>query len=125
MIHGGCFCNAIRYEIDDGKYLVANCHCSMCRRTSAAPFVTWLVVPAGHFRYLQGTPAELQSSERGKRYFCATCGTPIACINTTHPDFVDVTAGSLDHPELVAPTRAVYEDTKLPWLERTERPSRP
>ena len=45
MIEGGCFCKRIRYAIDDGEYLTANCHCTMCRRVHAAPYVTWLVVP--------------------------------------------------------------------------------
>lgn len=121
MIHGGCFCGTIRYEIEDGDYLVANCHCSMCRRTSAAPFVTWLVVPADRFRYTQGDPRALQSSASGTRYFCERCGTPLVCIIASHPDNVDVTAGSLDHPERFAPTIAVHEDTKLPWLQRTEQ----
>ena len=44
-INGGCFCGAINYEIQDGDYLVANCHCTMCRSISGAPFVTWLIVP--------------------------------------------------------------------------------
>ena len=123
MIHGGCFCGAIRYQIDDGDYLVANCHCSMCRRTSAAPFVTWLVVPASSFRYVQGEPRVLRSSEKGTRWFCERCGTPLVCITADHPDNVDVTTGSLDAPERFVPTLAVHEDTKLPWLRQTEQPA--
>lgn len=123
MIEGGCFCGKIRYQIDDGNYLVANCHCSMCRRTSAAPFVTWLVVPASAFRYVTGTPKRLDSSEKGTRYFCAACGTPIACVIRDHPDQVDVTTGSLDEPDRYPPTVAVHTDTKLGWLGDTEVPS--
>ena len=120
MIEGGCFCGAIRYAIEDGQYLVANCHCSMCRKTSAAPFVTWMVVPNAAFQYVQGVPQVLQSSDQGTRYFCAGCGTPVACINATHPDVIDITTGSLDAPEAYPPTVAVHEDTKLPWLAQTE-----
>ncbi|MGE0623739.1 MAG: GFA family protein [Pseudomonadales bacterium] len=125
MIHGGCFCGVVRYEIDDGSYPVANCHCSMCRRTSGAPFVTWLVVPAARFRYVQGTPRSLRSSTKGTRWFCERCGTPLVCITADHPDNVDVTTGSLDQPEGFVPTIAVHEDTKLPWLETTERVAGP
>ena len=42
---GGCFCGTIRYEFDAEGIPVADCHCTMCRRTSGAPYVTWLVVP--------------------------------------------------------------------------------
>ena len=120
MIEGGCFCRAIRYRIEEGEYLVANCHCSMCQRTSAAPFVTWMVVPKDAFRYATGKPKLLCSSEAGSRFFCADCGTPIACVNTTHPDVVDVTTGSLDAPADYPPTIAVHEDSKLCWLATTE-----
>lgn len=120
MIEGGCFCGAIRYQIDDGDYIVANCHCSMCRKTSAAPFVTWIVVPTTAFQYTAGEPKLLSSSESGTRYFCPECGTPVVCINSEHPDRVDVTTGSLDSPGDFVPTLAVYEDTKLPWLGVTE-----
>jgi hypothetical protein len=120
MIEGGCFCGNLRYQIDDGDYLVANCHCTMCRRTSAAPFVTWMVVPTGAFRYAQGEPRVLNSSDIGTRYFCPDCGTPVACMISKRPDEIDITTGSLDDPAAYPPTVAVHEDTKLSWLSTTE-----
>lgn len=116
VIAGGCFCGATRYEFDAAEIPVADCHCSMCRRTSGAPYVTWLVVPANVFRYTKGEPALLKSSEDGCRYFCNQCGTPIACTHTTHPEIIDITLGSLDQPEGFKPTLSIYEDTKLPFL---------
>ena len=120
MSQGGCFCGAIRYAVDDGDYPVVNCHCSMCRRTSGAAFVTWLVAPTSAFRYLQGEPAVLRSSEQGTRFFCAACGTPVACSNSTHPDQIDITTGSLDSPGDYPPTITAHEDSKLSWLAMTE-----
>jgi hypothetical protein len=121
MIEGGCFCGQIRYAIADGAHIVANCHCSMCRKISAAPFVTWMVVPTQSFEYLKGRPKVLQSSEKGTRYFCADCGTPLVCVIKSRPDEVDVTTGSLDQPGDFPPTLAVHEDTKLKWLSTTEK----
>ena len=116
MITGGCFCGAIQYDIDPDEYVAADCHCTMCRRAQAAPYVSWLVVPVEQFRYTKGTPTELQSSEKGKRYFCATCGTHIACVNDKHPEIIDITIGSLDDPEAFKPKLAVFEDTRLSWV---------
>ncbi len=115
---GGCFCGAIRYEISDAPRASVNCHCTMCRRTSAAPFVSWLVVDKAHFRYTRGEPATLKSSTDGTRYFCTGCGTPVVCINASHPEWVDVTLGSLDDPNEFPPDRDVYDDTRLSWLPR-------
>jgi hypothetical protein len=113
---GGCFCGQVRFEFEGEEIPVADCHCSMCRRTSGAPYVTWLVVREENFRYTQGEPKVLNSSEDGTRFFCAECGTPLACTNTAHPGIVDVTLGSLDNPEDFPPTFSIHEDTKLPFL---------
>jgi hypothetical protein len=115
-ISGGCFCGALRFQIDAGEYLTANCHCTMCRRVHAAPYVTWLVVPVARFRYTAGEPNELRSSSDGSRYFCSRCGTHVACVNASHPDVIDVTLGSLDAPEAFAPALDAFADTRLPWV---------
>ena len=123
MITGGCFCGHIRFEITHGEYKAGNCHCSMCRRASGAPFVSWLIGPAPEFRYTQGEAKRLDSSKQGTRWFCPDCGTPIACVTTAHPDIVDVTIGSLDAPGAHPPTRDYYEDTRLHWVRTATRPS--
>ena len=112
-IEGGCFCTKIRYAIDDGAYPSANCHCTMCRRIHAAPYVTWLAVPAARFRYSKGTPARIASSTNGSRYYCSACGSHLACTNTSHPERIDVSVGTLDAPEAQRPTRDVVVDARL------------
>lgn len=114
-VTGGCFCGALRYRIGQVDQ-VANCHCSMCRRTSGAPFVSWLVVPRNHFAYSQGTPTHLKSSPRGDRYFCAICGTPVACVVENRPDHIDITLGSLDHPDAFTPAFEVHKRSRLHWV---------
>ena len=120
MIHGGCFCKKIRFTIEDGDYLVVNCHCTMCRKTSAAPFVTWIVVARNTFEYTCGEPKLLKSSARGSRQFCPDCGTPLTFSEQDRPDNIDVTTGSLDQPDDFPPSKAVHEESKLAWLHQTE-----
>jgi hypothetical protein len=88
----------------------------MCRRTSAAPYVSWLVVNRGAFSFTAGSPTELRSSAKGKRYFCPDCGTPLICTIADREDTVDVTLGSLDEPEAFTPAHDVHSDTRLPWV---------
>lgn len=119
-ITGGCFCGALRYRLARVEQ-VANCHCSMCRRISGAPLVTWLVVPRAAFAYTSGEPTHLQSSARGERDFCAACGTPIACRLLGQPEHVDVTLGSLDHPDRFTPALDVHRRSRLPWVPVADR----
>ncbi|MGJ8662495.1 MAG: GFA family protein [Marinicella sp.] len=113
---GGCFCGNIKFEFTQGDYLVANCHCHMCRKTSGAPFVTWVVVPKNTFSYTQGQPKTLQSSTQGRREFCADCGTPMVFYTIDRPDDFDVTTGCLNNPNDFIPTREVHAESKLTWL---------
>ena len=118
VIIGGCFCGSIRYEIDVGEYKVANCHCTMCRRCHAAPFVTWLVVPSDHFRFVKGQAKRLDTSSRAHREFCDKCGSHVTCESSEYPGIIDIPTGSLDAPDNFRPTSDVYADTKLPWLNQ-------
>lgn len=43
-LEGGCLCGAVRYRVTGKPYHVTHCHCSMCRRASGAPLVTWFSV---------------------------------------------------------------------------------
>lgn len=44
MMRGGCFYGQIRYEATGTPFHESNCHCSLCRRTTGALFVTWFSV---------------------------------------------------------------------------------
>ncbi len=118
---GGCFCGRIRYRIGGPVKAVANCHCTMCRRTSGAPFVSWLVVDKSRFTFTGEMPARLDSSDHGQRYFCDHCGTPVTCELDEHANLVDVTLCSLDEPSAFTPDMEVYGDTRLDWVSPMPR----
>jgi hypothetical protein len=116
MLAGGCFCRFIRYRIDARPFHEANCHCTVCRRTSGAPYVTWFSVPRRALTLLSGVPTSFPSSERGSRTFCPRCGTPLTFSSRDLPDEIDVTTCSLDAPEAVPPKDDIHVETKLPWV---------
>ena len=55
-------------------YHESNCHCSICRRTTGAPFVTWFSVLRSQFRLVCGEPTRFRSTTKGTRSFCPRCG---------------------------------------------------
>ena len=117
MIEGGCFCGNIEYAFAAGDHRVADCHCTICRRTSGAPYVTWVVVPREQFSYTKGEPAQLESSKNAVREFCNACGTPLVFRDEDRPDTVDITVGSLREPNAFPPQKDVFAESKLAWLQ--------
>jgi hypothetical protein len=117
MLKGGCFCGRIRYETTAAPFHETNCHCSICRRTSGAPFVTWFSVPRSEFRLVSGEPARFESTAAATRSFCPHCGTALTFEHGDFPDEIDVTTCSLDRPELVPPKDHTWTSSKVTWLE--------
>jgi len=118
---GGCLCGAVRYGVVAAPFDVSHCHCSLCRRSTGAPFVTWVTFPAAAFTLTAGTPKERKSSAAAVRTFCGDCGTALTFREEARPKSVDVTAGSLDHPEEVVPVDHTHTRSKLPWLRFADR----
>ena len=100
-ITGGCFCGAIRYRVS---------------ATTGAPFVTWATFPAAAFVFTAGMPAELRATPRAVRQLCAACGTALTFRETARPGSVDVTVGSMDHPDAMVPAAHIWTSSQLAWL---------
>jgi GNAT superfamily N-acetyltransferase len=113
---GGCACGAVRYRIEGPASDVCHCHCRLCQRSSGAPVVSWLTVPAPALHWEAGTVRERRSSPHAVRGFCADCGTALIFRADARPDLVDVTVASLDDPAGVAPRRHIWTASAMPWL---------
>ena len=117
---GGCFCGYVRYRIRAAPLTAAHCHCVNCRKASGAPVVTWAEYPAGALELVSGEPREIvsppESGSSALRSFCPRCGTQLTWRHDAEAPAVDVTAGSLDAPELVVPDDHVWTSRQLPWL---------
>jgi hypothetical protein len=114
---GGCQCGAVRYRITGDPVMTAICHCSMCRRAHAAPAVAWAMFQESQVSFLNGEPSAYASSPPARRGFCSACGTPICFTASFIPGLIDITIGSLDHPEDLPPTLHYWDTRRLPWVQ--------
>ena len=100
-MEGGCYCGAIRYEIDGDAKFKAECHCRECQYISGGGPNVIMGIPAAHFRYTKGEPATFTRDDIDNavtREFCGKCGTPIATRSPGMPGVVILKVGSLDNP---------------------------
>jgi hypothetical protein len=116
MLTGGCFCGAIRYQATGRPLSATNCHCTMCRKATGAPFVTWFGVRASDFYIINGEPMRFNTSEHVTRSFCSCCGTHLTFQYANVKDVIYVTSCSLDDPTLASPVDNVHTDTRLAWI---------
>jgi hypothetical protein len=100
---GGCFCGAVRFEVEGEPTHETFCHCTICRRTSGASPVAWVTFPADGFSYTRGEPRTFRSSDHGHRSFCGDCGSPLAFRSDRFPGEIDLATCVLDDPAPLAP----------------------
>lgn len=115
IIQGGCLCGAVRYKATGQPYNITHCHCTDCRRSSGAAFVTWASFRQTEFHFTQGEPRVLPWAGR-LRSFCAACGTPLTFMTTPDADEVDVTVCTFVDPGAISPSDHTWVEDRLPWI---------
>lgn len=116
MLKGGCYCGRIRYEAEGEAFDQTSCHCSICRRTTGAPFVAWFSVPRTAFRLVGEKPARFRSTQKGTRSFCPACGTQLTFEHDDFPSEIDITTCSLDDPQAQPPKDHTRTSSRLSWV---------
>ncbi len=113
---GGCFCGAVRYQVSGAPRTVCYCHCESCRRAAGSPAVAWATFGREGFRVTRGAVAELNSSPRVVRGFCARCGSCLTYFHEARGAEIDVTLATLDDAARLAPQKHGGVADKLPWV---------
>jgi hypothetical protein len=117
MHTGGCHCGAIRYALSGDPMHHALCHCADCRMSAGAPMVGWAMLKSDQFRITRGEAKEYASSEHGRRYFCAACGTGLFYRNQALlPDITDVQSATLDDPAAIPPQLHIQTADRIDWM---------
>ncbi len=117
---GGCHCGQARYKASGEPQHISICHCSDCRKSAGAPFVSWAAFAATDFES-SGEISSFNSSGTAFRHFCPTCGTGLFYVNeAVLPGLVDIQTGTLDDPEALAPQAHVQAAEQLSWTQSTE-----
>jgi len=115
VLHGRCFCGAIRVTTATMPFQVSWCHCRDCRRQTGAPAVVWAGF-ASEAIVFDGTPRRRQSSPHIIRSFCGECGTPMSYEDDRLPGEYYLHTGIFDEADRLVPDRHGYVSSKLFWL---------
>ena len=117
LFEGGCLCGAVRYRSTASALRCVICHCEYCRKHSGAPCLGFVHFPRESFVWIGSEPKKYRSSKYAERGFCAACGSILSMHEEVLGERVQVTLGSLDHPELVQPDDHVWVQSRIAWFD--------
>lgn len=118
LVHGSCFCGTVRFAFTLPTLFCGHCHCSMCRRSHGAGYVTWIGVSTPQFSLTAGQDqlSVFVSSEHGKRSFCNTCGSSLFCQSSRHPEVMDIVLANLHDAIDREPQAHYYFSDRADWI---------
>lgn len=119
IVTGACLCGATRFRADVAPRRVTHCHCGMCRRATGAAVATFATFESDRVRWL-GEPARYDSSDRGWRGFCATCGSSVCFGYKPRPERIYVAVGILDEPDAFPAGFHDHRAAAVSWLHVDE-----
>lgn len=106
---GRCLCGAIRFTAVPAHETMDACHCHMCRRWAAGPFMG---VECKSLTFTcDEAPSVYQSSDWGERGFCGKCGTPLFW-RMRDGSMMTVAAHAFDEPTQYPLTVEIFIDEK-------------
>ena len=120
---GGCYCGSIRFRIVGEIESPGLCHCDNCRKATGGHVVAWVTAKRGDLEITKGELKRYRTPTNAWRGFCPDCGCSITYENDKRPEEVDITTGSMDHPELFPPEWDAFEDERLPWVGKAVKES--
>ena len=122
MYTGSCLCGTVRYDVPGPFAMMANCHCSMCRKHHGAMFSTFISAPDTGFRWVSGQDniETYPSSEHGHRPFCRTCGS-VTPMLLPAMNLVLIPAGNLQEDPGLKPQMHMFTGSRAPWYPITDQ----
>ena len=116
---GGCLCGAVRYTIVAEPTAARMCWCRDCQRIASGSATVNVLFPEEAVSITGDLGLFTMIADSGntvERGFCKVCGAQIYSRTVTPTGLpMRVRAGTLDDPELCAPTAAIWTESAPSW----------
>ena len=114
-----CSCGQLRLTIEGEPSRIAVCHCLECQRRTGAAISNQARFRLEQVSFASKTTAWPRTAESGNVltfHFYPTCGSTVFWENEGIPGHVTVAIGNFADPTFPAPTIAVWEESRHPWV---------
>ncbi len=95
------------------------CHCLECQRRTGAVISNQTRFRRDQITFEGKATTWTRMAESGNKltfHFCPTCGSTVYWENEGFPGIVTVAIGNFADPSFPAPTVAVWEESRHPWV---------
>ena len=118
QVTGGCLCGAVRICASLPSKWCAHCHCSMCRVSHGAGYVTWAGFNRDQVRFTQGEDdvTWYESSAGAQRGFCQKCGSSMFFRSERWAGELHVTLACINDVIDRQPQANVFFDRHVDWM---------
>lgn len=118
ILHGGCLCNSVQYEISGEPAKFYHCHCQRCRKATGTGHASNLLVKPGSINWTRGEELirsfKVPEAQRFTNCFCSVCGGRLPRY-VKETGFIVVPAGSLDSDPAIRPQARIFWDSRASW----------
>lgn len=119
-IPGSCLCGGVAFEVWGPFERFVICHCTRCRKATAAAHAANLFTAPDHLRWLRGADLlrryQLAGARSFSKCFCSSCGSALPYLSRNGAHLI-VPAGVLDRAPGPVPDRQIFWASRAPWLE--------
>lgn len=116
QLTGRCYCGAVSLSAATGALTVTTCHCSDCRRLSGAPSNTFAAFNKTNLQFQPPLDAGVSHSPGVRRWFCQSCGTPLAATYDYLPGQTYVPVGLFDQVDTLVPESQSHTASRVCWV---------
>jgi hypothetical protein len=120
LLRGGCWCGAVRFQVQDEFLYAWNCHCSRCRAATGSAFKPLAGIERDKLELTQGGDALLVVGDdvlNDTR--CSLCGSFLFSV-VREGAYVHVGMGSLIDTPSIRVSAHIFVGSKAPWFEITD-----
>lgn len=114
---GRCLCGEVTYTCTAKPLWAAYCHCQSCRLNTASPVTAYFGIADNQWTWTGKTPKIFEGNAGVRRYFCDSCGTPIAYQADKYPGETHFYTAALENTSGFEPTGHVNFGEHLSWFD--------
>jgi hypothetical protein len=120
LLRGGCWCGAVRFQVQDEFLYAWNCHCSRCRAATGSAFKALAGIEGEKLELTQGGDALLVVGDDALNDTrCRLCGSFLFSV-VREGAYVHVGMGSLIDTPSIRVSAHIFVGSKAPWFEITD-----